>query len=492
MITPSASSEGKKESAVVIGGSMGGLMAARVLADYYAEVLIIDRDSFPQKPEDRAGTPQSFHPHRLTPRVKMILNRLFPGFQEDLLAYGAANSLNKIICQINHYGEYSLPNEEEDSTCSRALMEWAARERVKRIDNVRFLPQHQVTRLQTNLDRTVVTGVQVKDRDSQQVKTISADLVIDISGRQSKLGQWLTELGYEVPAPDRLLVSLSYSTRRYHIPADAAMKWDVIRIAGHPDHGTMTGVLSIIENQVAEVLLYGLGGQFPTVEADEYEKQCRELVSPKIAEVLSRLEPMTPPRGYRVPELTNQRYELMERWPAGLLTLGDAYCNFDPIFGQGITMAGISVEILDSCLREQQKNAQPNFERYVLRRIKENIEPGWWLNCAADLAWPNVKYVGQPLQGVDFAQKYLELCLKQATIKKDYARIGLYWAVNSLLFAPNVLINPHMIASALEQAAPEEQQWLRQYTEGGNTITQEVLDRIVPSFSGADFVEFPF
>lgn len=93
------------------------------------------------------------------------------------------------------------------------------------------------------------------------------------------------------------------------IPVDAATEWDMIRIAGSPDHGTMTGVFSIIENQVAEVLLYGLGGQFPSVEADQYEKQCRELVSPKIAEVVLRLEPMTAPRGYHAPELTNQRYD---------------------------------------------------------------------------------------------------------------------------------------------------------------------------------------
>ncbi|WP_318773051.1 FAD-dependent oxidoreductase [Bacillus gobiensis] len=211
--------EKNTERVIVIGGSIAGLLAARVLSGYYNEVLIIDRDDFPDKPENRSGTPQAFQPHRLTPRGILILGRFFPGYNEELLAHGAPSALNKLNHMINSYGSMVMANQENEATFSRALLEWVLRKRVQAISNVRFLCKKEVIRLLSSTDRSTITGIQVRDRDSaeQQQQKITANLVIDTSGRFSKVVRWLTEIGYAVPKPEMLKVSLGYSTRHYRI-----------------------------------------------------------------------------------------------------------------------------------------------------------------------------------------------------------------------------------------------------------------------------------
>ncbi|KKI91216.1 FAD dependent oxidoreductase [Bacillus sp. SA1-12] len=476
---------GNWEKAIVIGGGMAGLLSARVLSNYFAEVLIIEKDDLPVKPEIRAGTPQAFHPHRFTPRGKMIMERLFPGFNDELLTCGAPTTQNKMIHQTNQYGFLVMPNTENDATFSRSLLEWVCRNRVKGISNVQFLTKVDVIGLQMISDQSVVTGVHIRERELLgQQKALDADFVIDTSGRSSKLCKWLQQLGFEVPNPDILKVSLGYSTRHYKIPSHLSVNWDVIRIAGDPANKTLTGCFSTIENNIAETVLYSPGGHYPTTNVDEYEQEFTKLADPLIAEVLQELEPITGPKGYRITELFRHHFEEMEQWPSGLLVLGDAFCNFDPIFGQGITMAAIEAEVLDSCLREQRNHPLPYFERNILQKMNEIVEPAWWLNCAADLPWQGVEYAGKPLKGIEFAQKYFALYIKHATTKRNFERYGLYWAVNTLFLPLEKLINSQMLAAILasEEASSEREELLFELSKGYGQTVDEQLSKILPSF----------
>lgn len=478
--------QGKQERALVIGGSIAGLLTSRVLADYYEEVLIVDRDDFPGKPEHRSGTPQAFHPHRFTPRGASIMRRFFPGFEDELLAQGAPTSLNKTVYQTNQYGTMVNQYPRNDIKFSRAVLEWVLRERVKRIPNVRFLPKYEVIHLLSTPDRTAITGIRAKKRGQNgQEKVLRADLVCDTSGRFSKLTDWLDALDYDVPAPDLLKVDLGYSTCRYKLPShmkDVAEKWDVINIAGQPAHGTFTGVFSFIENKIAEMLLYRPGGHYPPTNAETFEQTVAELPSPVIAEISQKLEPITSPRGYRVPELVRHHFEQMQRWPSGLLVLGDAYCHFDPIFGQGMTVAAIEAETLEACFQEQRNDPKPHFEQRALQKIQEVIEPAWWLNCATDLQWEGVEYVGsEPLKGIVFGQQYMDLYLKHATTQNNWELYGLYWAVNSLSASPNEMLNPQIVTTVLT-ASDEGKQYLAKLSQQHGQPLEEVLNRIVPSF----------
>ncbi|MED4956110.1 FAD-dependent monooxygenase [Paenibacillus macerans] len=481
--------EQKWTTAIVIGGSIAGLFTARVLSEFYEQVLIVDKDEFPAQPADRLGTPQGFHPHRFTMRGKAITERFFPGYEDDLLALGAPSSFNKTVHQMNQYGSIVMQYPRNDVKFSRAALEWVIRQRVNKLSNVRFLPKHDALGLVTTPDHTAVTGIQVRDRgQSGQTKTLTADLVVDASGRSSKLAAWLEGLGYDVPKPDILKANLGYSTRRYQVPSRAnhlTEKWDVINIAAQPVNGTSAGVFSFIENNVAELLLYHPGGQFPPASAEEYERAVAQLPSPLIAGILQELEPITAPKSFRVPELYRNRYEKMHLWPSGLLVLGDAFCIYDPIFGQGMTVATMEAEALYSGLAGQKNTPQPDFEQSMLQNFQDVIEPAWWLNCATDLQWEGIEYTAsfEPLKGISFGRKYMDLHLKYATEEQNFKLYGLYWAVNTLSLSPREMLNPHIVTAVLS-ASEEGRQLLDELLRQNGGALEQTLDEILPSFSG--------
>lgn len=477
-----ALAKGKMERAVIIGGGIGGLLTAKVISNYYEEVLIVDRDDFPEKPENRSGIPQGFQPHRLTPRGKMIIERLLPGLNEELLEQGAALTQNRVYRFTNPYGILSMPNSERDLMCSRALLEWGIRQRIKEITNIQFLSKHIVIGLQTSPDQMTVTGIHVKERGQSRLqKVINADMVIDTSGRQSKLTNWLQELGNKIPEPDVLKVSLGYSTRHYKMPSDMDQKWALIHVEGCPAYSENTGIFAMIENNIAEMLIWNAGGNYPTIDAVEYEQAVANLADPIINKIWENIEPITLPKGYRIKELFRNHFEQMNRWPSGLLVLGDALCNFDPIYGQGMTMAAVEVEVLETCMQDQQANPQSNFERSVLHRFQEVIEPIWWLNCVADLNRPGVEYEGQPLKGVSFAQKYFDLYIKHATTESDFNLFSLFWAVNSILFSPSRIINPQMMENILN-GSNEGKKWLEELTGEKGKELENVISENIPAF----------
>jgi 2-polyprenyl-6-methoxyphenol hydroxylase-like FAD-dependent oxidoreductase len=476
----------KMEKALVIGGGIAGLLAARVLSSRYEEVLIVERDEFPERPVNRPGVPQAYHPHRLLPPGKMILEKLFPGYTEELLAHGAFLRENKTVHLIYPQGSIELP-EDRDVGSSRALFEWVMRQRIQQLANVHFLSMQEVTGLLTTPDQTRVTGVHLRERSqSGQRQTVMADLVVDASGRSSKLIRWLNALGYGVPEAERIKVSLGYSTRHYKIPPHLVNQWSVIFIESDPARGIANGVLGVIENNIAEMVLARAGGEsYPTTDGDEYVKEVAKLLSPKIAEVLPELEPLDEPRGYRVPESFRYHFEAMPRWPAGLLVMGDALCNFDPVYGQGITVAAIEAEILVACLDDQYLRPRPEFERIVLQQMQDAIESAWWLSAVADLRWSGVEYTGsQPLKGVTFTQKYLNLVLKQAFGEGNMALLEKYFMVTGLVISPRELINAEMVNSVLEADASSEAQQLRDefFGKDGRSM-EEILDQMLPSFA---------
>lgn len=266
----------KSGKSIVIGGSIAGLLAARVLSDYYTEVLILDKDELPTEPQERLGTPHAFHPHRFTARGKMITERFFPGFENDLVANGAPSSFNKTVCNSNQYGSITGPYQRNDIKFSRANLESVIRRRVQDIPHVHVLDRQDVIGLLPTPDHTAVTGVLVRNRkEPGQVTEARADLVVDTSGRFSKLPQWLAEMGYEVPRPDVLRANIGYSTQRFQVPHHLTYlieKWDVINIAGQPATGTFTGVFSFIENQVAEMLLYRPGDTLRQMRKHTYKR----------------------------------------------------------------------------------------------------------------------------------------------------------------------------------------------------------------------------
>lgn len=453
-----------RSKAIVLGGGIAGLLTARVLAAHYAQVLVLDRDAEPGLEIRRGGVPQTFHLHQMLPRGEQVLERLLPGFLDDVLRLGAFPLAEAALTWTNRYGTMTMPSPEKGAFYSRGLVEQAIRERVGSIDHVRFGYEHRVVELCAAADGTRIIGVRCQS--GGEPVTLSADLVVDASGRSSKLPQWLSQLGYQAPPQETVTSGIGYSTRYYRVPRDRGAVPALLVIendyrAGNP----AGGVLKRIEGEVWSACLSGIGGQYPPVDAAGFDAGLTELISPAMAEVLSGAEPLTTPRGFRIPVCVRRHYEQMARWPAGLLVLGDAMCTVDPIYGQGMTVAAIQAEAIAEYLAEEHG---PGGELELLRRLQQVSYPAWWLSALEDLRWPGVEHRGGPeFARVSLLHKYFDVALERMT--QQFSGAGnrfdptflTFFAMTGLIAAPADVVNETMLKALLNGADTEAERLLR-------------------------------
>jgi 2-polyprenyl-6-methoxyphenol hydroxylase-like FAD-dependent oxidoreductase len=479
--------------ALIIGSGIAGLMTARVLSDYYEEVLIVERDELPTEPASRPGVPQSFHPHRVLPRGRMILERYFPGYVDTLIELGAQPTYGESTLMVNKYGSFVIQPFEKDASSSRVLLEWVLYQRVQQISNIRFLPSTEVTGLITSDDRQIITGIYTKSRDELKTEaSLTADMVVDTAGRSSKVIKWLESLEQQIPEPELLKVPLGYSTRYYKTPSHVNQRWKSFLYDTQAGEGVSAVMVHRIEDQIAGATIASTGGEhYPSTKVAEFEEELGQLVPSDIAEVLKELEPLQGPRGYRLTESVRQHFEKLEDWPSGLLVIGDALCSFDPIYGQGMTVAAIEAETVAACLEEQLKNPQPKFERRVLHRMQQALEPAWWLSSVSDLRWKGVEYVySEPLKGIKFAQKYIDLFTKKATeLANEEDNKTLFFTLfmmNGLVLPPREFFNADILMQLLNDNGSVEEQLLRaELGEEDPEKFQARIDELIPTFEAA-------
>jgi 2-polyprenyl-6-methoxyphenol hydroxylase-like FAD-dependent oxidoreductase len=494
--------------ALVIGAGIAGLLAAHVLSEYYEQVQIVERDILPEHPEYRAGTPQSFHLHRLVSRGRTVLMTLFPNLIPELLEHGAASTANKSMHIVNQFGQFTAYDPTEYASSSRALLEWTIRQHIQALPNVHFANSLEVIGLQTDPERTRLTGVHVKQRGQREETTfLAADLVVDTTGRSTKLTRWLEDLGYAVPEPDRLKSLLGYSTRYYRVTSpEFAQKQQGIIIQGYPEKSIRTSYALLTEDNLLLVILFAAGGRYPATDDEGFDQQLHELLSPALANFLQEhAEPVNSPRGYRIETCFRHHYEQAEHWPSGLLVMGDSLCNLDPIYGQGMTVAALEAEALSRQLQEQQARPHPDFERRTLTSFQETIEPAWWIDAIADLRCSEVTYTGRNApEGVPLLHRYLDLYMEEAT-KRMEQFIATYnpnnpppsidifspqpsgaslTMVNELTLSPSVIFNPTTYRLLLEiEAAQEGPHLLQQLTDDYHLPLDKILHKLLPAFS---------
>lgn len=426
---------------VIIGSGIAGLMSARILADFNKEIIIIERDELPQTPVARPGTPQAYHPHHLTPRGRMFLEYLFPGLNETLLKNGAHNSRDKEILFYYPFGNISLKTPASDAACSRSLLEWQIRQYVQQIDNVRFISGTKATELKIDTTNNKIYGV-VGRRNDRSSLDIDADRVVFAAGYHSRLSNWLKRYGYDIPQPEILTTKLGYSTRHYSVANASALTWDTLHIENPKDNDRPTCVVSFMENEVMEVILGNIGGKYPPTDTESFEKELKELNNPILNTVLQNAVPLEAPRGYRMPEIYCRHFDKMPNLPEGLLIMGDALCNFDPIHGTGITVAAIQAELLQKKLTENQKQPFPDFELNYLQNVQYAIEPAWWINAVSDFGNEAVQHIySQPLKGVKPAKIFIDCVITFATTANITKLLGLVWLVKTSFLSPHELIN---------------------------------------------------
>lgn len=378
--------------AIVIGGSMAGLLAARVLSEHFERVTIIERDQFIDDAQARKGVPQGRHAHGLLAGGASLLREYFPELFAALAQDGAV-PLGTSDVRRYQLGVWvaAVPSPFKALWQSRPFLEQHVRAALLARNNVHILDACEVTRLRTNDER--ITGIFLRHRSGEQREDeLAANLVVDASGRGSRAPQWLASLGYGQVEETSVKIDVGYASRIYRCPDQPPTAWKVLFVLGTPPNNKRMGVIFPLEGGYWMVTLAGVLRDYPPDDAAGFLDYARSLAQPDLYEAIKEAEPITPIAMYKYTANRWRHYERMSRLPEGFIVTGDAVCSFNPIYGQGMSIAAIEAKTLDTCLREQQSgtvnNHPTSFPQRFQQAIAREIKTPWMLSAGEDLRYP--------------------------------------------------------------------------------------------------------
>ena len=454
---------GSFSHAVVIGGSMAGLLAARALCDHFEHVTIIERDQFSKRPAPRKGVPQARHLHALLNRGLRTLNCFFPGLQDELVAHGAlvidmANDMTWLTPAgwgVNFNSDISIMG------CSRDLLEWCVRRQLNALAQVRVLGGCDMLGLVASDEPIRIRGVHVQrcDRVNQSKELIDADLIVDASGRGSRAPQWLRALGYEAPEEIVINASLGYASRVFHRPGKLPGGRYGAYIQPAPPEDNRGGVLFPVEGNRWILTLAGYGGDYPPTDEAAFMSFARSLRSSIIYDAIKEAAPLSEIYSYRATENRLRCYNKLSHLPDNFVVAGDAACAFNPVYAQGMTAAALSALTLRECLNEQQQRkpdgSLSDFSRRFQKKLaKVNTAP-WMLATSEDFRVRGVTG-GTPDRFTRFMQRYVNqvvaLSTESAVVRDSLLRVF------NLLEEPHRLFHPQIIVRVIRRVL---KQWRR-------------------------------
>ncbi|OWY65695.1 2-polyprenyl-6-methoxyphenol hydroxylase-like oxidoreductase [cyanobacterium TDX16] len=443
---------GNGNHALVIGSGIAGLLAARVLLNHFQQITVIERDSLPEQPQPRPGVPQSAQSHGLLVRGQRILEQLFPGLNAQLIAAGAISvDWSADVLYLSSMG--TAPRYASNliaAECSRNLLEWAIRRRLTGCCNrLQFLEATQVKKLLTDESQSRIIGVQLRDRDNSQLGELTADLIVDASGRNSALPKWLEELGYSTPSETVIDAFFGYTTRWYERPADLQADWKILVVLPKPPHESRCGVLSPIEGDRWLLSLYGFGRDYPPTDEIGFLEFARTLHSPILYEAVKDAKPLSPVYSYRRTENRLRHYEQLSQFPEGIVALGDAVFAFNPYYGQGMTAAALSALVLDRCLHQRWKksqNAPIGFGQHFQHQLVRRLKTPWLSATSSDRVWltseASIDKARKPNKIDQLLRQYVEqvMLLSMECPEVHRTTIEMYHMVKPsiALFQPNI------------------------------------------------------
>jgi 2-polyprenyl-6-methoxyphenol hydroxylase-like FAD-dependent oxidoreductase len=432
------------DRAVVLGGGMAGLLAARVLSDRYATVVLVERDKIVGVSEPRRGVPQAHHAHALLARGQQILEELFPGFLDELLASGdvlAGDMSGRLRWYFNGRRLRQADSGLLSVTATRAVLEAHVRGRVTALPNVQIREQTIVQGLDSVAGR--VTGVRVVGTaESAAPQVITADLVVDATGRGSRAPAWLDELGYERPAEQKVKIDLAYVSRFFTLNTDPFGTDLAINPVASP--ANPRGAFFIkFPGDLALLSLTGLLGDHPPRDYEEFLQFARTLPAREIYQTVREAEPLGQAQAFRVPASVRRRYDKLRSFPDGFLVVGDGVCAFNPVYGQGMTVAAMEADQLARHLDGGQVRPLRFF-----REITPIIDVPWETSAGADLAFPAVE--GRRTMKVKLGNAYIGRLHTAAQLDGGFTRA--FFRVAGLVDPPQALMRPGLVIGALRTA----------------------------------------
>ncbi len=463
-----------RRRAVVVGASMAGLLAARALSEHFDDVVVVERDALTDGQHMRKGVPQAGHLHALLARGGELMEELFPGLTRDLIADGAVELFYGENVRNYHFGGFKAAGGHglTSLAASRTLLEGHILRRVRALPNVRLLDAHDVKSLSSDGARRKITGVMVAPGgDAAPAEPLSADLVVDAGGRVGRAAHWLVQMGYPPPPVSEVKVHVGYATRVYRRPAVAPHSWRSLYVLDlYPGSGRV-GAIFYVEDQRWMATLAGSQHDYPPSDEAGFLAFAKSLPSSELHDVLASAEPLGDIITHRIPSNLRRHYERMERLPEGLVVLGDAFCCFNPVYGQGMTAAAECVAILrrELAARRREGRDLDGLSRELHRKMARKIDIPWLLSTFED--WRNPRVPGARPPGFALLNAYLA---KVHTLSlEDPDLVERFFRVMNMVAPPTTLFAPSVVARVLVGAGKDALTWLPDSLTGTLRTTKE-------------------
>jgi flavin-dependent dehydrogenase len=376
-------------TAVVIGGSVSGLLAARALSESFERVTIVERDELPDGPCHHQGVPQVKQFHVTLSLGLQKMAEFFPGIDQELRSEGCP-----VVDEARDFADAGsegwLVRTESDSRLvgsTRALLDWVIRRRVTAVENIE-IRQGNVLGLAASGDRRQVTGVRLR-----RGVAVSGDLVVDASGRGTKSPAWLEALGYPRPSEDHVRCYVGYATQLVRVPGGVMPDGlsGLVAFPFPPRH-FRGGVISPAENGTHFLTGIGMMKRYPPRDRDGLLEFLRSASTPLVHEVACRCEPLGEVATYRMPGNQRRRWEDMERRPEGFIVVGDAVASFNPIYGQGVTVAALAAVALRDQLSARDGDLT-QFARQFQQTLGPNTDVAFGFAASGDALYEGAELV---------------------------------------------------------------------------------------------------
>ncbi|AGP33715.1 hypothetical protein SCE1572_03915 [Sorangium cellulosum So0157-2] len=432
------------------------MVVARMLKEHFARVTVVERDHYPSEPAPRRGIPQSRHIHIVLTRGRRELEQLFPDLATDLERDGAITFDYGRGATLFFRGGALAPFDSQlvVRACTRPLLDYHIH-RYLVASGVSFLEGRRVVGLTPSADGSAVTGVTLR-QDEGPGENLSADLVVDAGGRQSRAGAWLKELGFDVPDETVIDSALSYTCQLYSPRPGFSADWKLLSTMPRAPAQPRSGAIFRVEGNRWFVCFATMGSDEPPGDEASFRAFARTLPSPALSEALSHAEPVGPMSRSGSTENRLRHYERMRRFPDGFVLVGDSVCALNPIYGQGITNATLGALALSDDLARHRR-ARPGGDlrglsgRFQKRLAKLN-DVAWRLAIGGDAAWPQTRgleqagLVGKFLLGWpgNLFRSYGDLVVEAAAHRPDVARVMM--EVMHMVRPSGAILTPAMMA----------------------------------------------
>jgi 2-polyprenyl-6-methoxyphenol hydroxylase-like FAD-dependent oxidoreductase len=382
------------KQAVVIGAGMAGLTAAGALADRFDQVVVLERDTLPSDPTYRAGTPQARHVHALLLSGQRALSELFPGFEQDLARAGAVPLRVGLDVRMERPGYDPFPQRDLgwfSYAVSRPTIERAVRRRVENRANTTLRQRCRVQEVLASPNGEAVTGVRYENANGAS-GTIAADLVIDASGRGALTLALLQSIGRPLPEETTIGIDLGYATFVFDILDDASTDWKGVMTFGQAPQNSRGGLMLPLEGNRWMATIGGRHGDVPSGDAEGFLSYARALRTPTIYNAISHAKRLDGVARYGFPESVRRHFERLDVFPRGLLPIGDAICRFNPVYGQGMSVAAQEACLLHSLLERLGGDSDPiaALAPTFFAEVQTLIETPWSV-ATLDFAFPDTR-----------------------------------------------------------------------------------------------------